>query len=484
MAGPLAAAENHAAQRSSLNMRARDFAFPVVLIAAQMLTACSGVNSSVPAIPTNGGEPAGQIKHNSGSGKIQHVIIMIQENRSFDNLFATFPGANGTTYGYYLKKVHGVYKRTKITLKQQALAGGLDFNHAWKYFVADYDNGNMDGFNLEGYNGNNPAGTRMYQYVNTSQIQPYWTIAQQYALADEMFQTQGSGSFSAHQDLIAGATAGTWNSITGSLIDYPNNSTNWGCAAPKGTVTNILTPTQQYLQGQGPFPCLTYPTGTLRDVLDAKGVSWKYYTPKYKSNTSGALWNAFAAIDAVYHGPEWKTNVSMPETNIFNDITNSQLPAVSWLIPDQVNSDHPHQNSSDNGPSWVASVVNAIGTSSYWNSTAIVVVWDDWGGFYDHVPPPQLDYEGLGFRVPMLVVSPYVKAATISHTQYEFGSILKFVEQTFGLSSMGTTDVRATSIGDIFNFKMKARTFQQIQAPRNRAYFLHEPPSNEPVDTQ
>jgi phospholipase C len=453
----------------------------VLLVAA--LTAC-GSPSQSGALPAGSAFSAKAVPH--ASSQIKHVVIMIQENRSFDNLFATFPGVDGATYGYYLKKVKGGgYVRTKIALKQQPLAGGLDFNHGWQYYVGDYDNGNMDGFNLEGYNGNNPAGTRMYQYANPADVQPYWSLAQQYAVADEMFQTQGSGSFTAHQDLIAGATAGTWNSITGSLVDYPSGNKFWGCNAPSGTTTTILTTSLQYLKGQGPFPCLTYPTGTLRDLLDAKGVSWKYYTPKYTANTSGALWNAFAAIDAVYHGPEWKTNISMPETNIFSDITNSQLPAVSWLIPDQVNSDHPHLNGQDNGPSWVASVINAIGTSNYWNSTAVVVVWDDWGGFYDHRPPPSRDNAGgLGFRVPMLVVSPYVPAGTIAHTQYEFGSVLKFVEQTFGLGSLGTTDARATSIGNIFKFKMMPRTFHLIKVQRSRAYFMHEPPSNAPVDTE
>jgi phospholipase C len=301
-----------------------------------------------------------------------------------------------------------------------------------------------------------------------------------------MFQTQGSGSFTAHQDLIAGTTALTYNSITGSLIDYPDNSVNWGCAANPATTTSMLTPAGKYLTGQGPFPCLTYPTGTMRDLLDAKGVSWKYYTPKYKNDTSGALWNAFAAIDAVYHGAEWDTNISKPETNIFTDISNSQLPAVSWVIPDQENSDHPHSLTGKyTGPAWVASVVNAIGTSSYWNSTAIVVVWDDWGGFYDHRPPPFFDQAGgLGFRVPMLVVSPYVPAGTIANTQYEFGSILKFVEGSFGLGSLGTTDVRATSIANVFNFKLKARTFHVIPADRSRAFFMREPPSNQPIDSE
>jgi phospholipase C len=114
----------------------------------------------------------------------------------------------------------------------------------------------------------------------------------------------------------------------------------------------------------------------------------------------------------------------------------------------------------------------------------VIVVWDDWGGFYDHVAPPQLDYTGLGFRVPVLVVSPYAKPWYVSHTQYEFGSILKFIEENFGLGSLGTTDTRATSISDAFNFKGRPRKFAPIPAEYSKSYFLHERPSNMPVDTK
>ncbi|HEU5480269.1 MAG TPA: alkaline phosphatase family protein, partial [Candidatus Tumulicola sp.] len=436
------------------------------------LSACAG-NNSVPG-PQAGVVPAHTAQRGAASSPIEHVVIIVQENRSFDNLFATFPGANGATQG----KMHN---GNVIPLKEKGLPG-IDVNHDSRAYNGDYDGGKMDGFDLELFEGR-AVGKYPYQYVNPADIAEYWTLAQQYALADAMFQTQGSGSFTAHQDLIAGATA---IDSTDSLIDYPNESTNWGCGARTGTKTSLITTQGQYLRYQGPFPCLTYPTGTMRDLLDAAGVSWKYYTPAYKNDTVGALWDAFAAIQAVRKGPEWNTNISKPETNVLTDAANGTLPAVSWVIPDQIDSDHPHSpNGQDDGPSWVANVVNAIGGGSDWNSTAIVILWDDWGGYYDHVPPPFFDNAGgLGFRVPMIVVSPYVKAGTIAHTQYEFGSILKFVEQTFNLGSLGTTDVRATSIGNVFNFKMRPRRFHPIATLHTRAFFLHHPPDDEPVDTQ
>jgi len=470
--------------------------FTSAIVLAVAISGVGGCSGPVPSAPSTGlGAQAGNgVRHQTSP--ISHIVIMVQENRSFDNLFATFPGADGATSGYYLKKVNGKYVRTYIALKESPLPT-LDFNHSWKNYIGDYDNGGMDGFNLAGYDGNNNAGTLPYQYVNPSQIQEYWTLAQQYGLADEMFQTQGSGSFTAHQDLIAGGTHYTYNNHIGSIIDYPNENLNWTCGAQSGTVTSMLTKNGEYLAGGGPFPCFTYATGTLRDVLDAKGLTWKYYTPAYVNDTVGALWNAYGAIQAVYKSAEWPPTskpwdcgngscVTWPETNVLTDISNGQLPAVSWVIPDQVDSDHPHSpKSQDNGPSWVASVVNAIGTSSYWNSTAIVIVWDDWGGFYDHRVPAFFDSAGgLGFRVPMIVVSPYVPANEISNTQYEFGSILKFVEQTFSLRSLGTTDIRATSIGNMFNFQQKARAFHVIPSAHSRAYFLQRPPSNQPVDTE
>ncbi|HKU82171.1 MAG TPA: alkaline phosphatase family protein [Candidatus Tumulicola sp.] len=433
-----------------------------------VLASCAGVQSPS-ALPV---PPGPNLRLHSGSSPIAHVVIVVQENRSFDNLFATFPGADGATQG----KTH---TGQTVTLTAHRLTSNLVLNNGYNAWVTDYDGGKMDGFDLPYVNGHRC--TCAYQYVKKDDIRPYWTMAKQYVLGDHLFQTQASGSFTAHQDLIRGDTD---LSAHEAVIDFPTDGP-WGCDANPSVVTTLLTDQKQYLQNQGPFPCFTWTT--LRDLLDAKGVSWKYYTPTIVTH-GGNLWNAFDAIHDVRYGPEWKTNVSSPETNIFKDITNGSLPAVSWVIPDGANSDHPGQGSfgigKDTGPSWVAQIVNAIGQSDYWGSTAIVIVWDDWGGWYDHEAPPQLDYQGLGFRVPLIVVSPYAKTGYVSHTQYEFGSILKFVEDTFGLGRLGTTDVRATSIGDVFTFKRKPRPFQKIQAKYSRSYFVHEKPSNIPVDTE
>lgn len=395
---------------------------------------------------------------------------MIQENRTFDNLFATFPGADGTTVG-------SMHDGSTRPLQKTSLASVLSPDNSYPSWLTDYDGGKMDGFDLVPVQ--TAPGTYVYQYVDPAQIQPYWALARQYVLADHMFQTQGSGSFTAHQDLIAGGTAIDANH---SVIDFPS-SQPWGCDSPPDTTTSLITQYNEYLPSEGPFPCFTY--RTLRDVLDQRGLSWRYYVPAVGKDFGGNAWNAFDAIKAVRYGPEWGDNVTTPETSIFTDISRNTLPAVSWVIPDFQNSDHPG-NTSDSGPSWVAQVVNAIGKSPAWNSTAIIVVWDDWGGFYDHVAPPgPRAFGGLGFRVPMIVVSPYARYGYVTHKPYEFGSIIKFVENNWNLPSLGTTDVRSGDFtDDVFNFTKKPRKFAPLDAKYSESYFLHQRPSGKPVDDE
>ena len=437
------------------------------------LTGCGGSSTAsfAPSTPALARKTA-----SSTASPIQHIIILVQENRSFDNLFATFPRANGATKGL-MREDQGTVRVVRL------IKGPLvskDISHIHATFLTEYDGGKMDGFGQVNFAGSGgPTGRYTYRYVDPKEIAPYWTLAKRYVLADRLFQTQSSGSFTAHLDLIRGSTKVHSNA---SIIDFPSSEPPYGCDESSGTVTSLIYKGGTEVHGVGPFPCFNWVT--IRDLLDGKSVSWKYYVePPCTHCDGGPIWNAFDAIRPVRYGPEWGTSVSMPETNVFGDITNGSLPAVSWIIPKVGNSDHPG-SPPDNGPSWVAQVVNAIGHSTYWDSTAIVVVWDDWGGQFDHVAPPQLDYDGLGFRVPMLVVSPYARKAYVSHTQYEFGSILRFIEDNWGLGRLNTTDSRANSIDDVFNFSQKPRPFQTVPAAKSLQFFLNEPISDEPVDTE
>jgi phospholipase C len=447
------------------------------------LSACSALGVSVPP----GSSAANAANHArepaSPSTPIQHVIIMVQENRTFNDLFATFYGATATTTGK--ERVDG--KERTIALKKTPLEDHRDLNHLYHAYLTAFDGGKMDAFNeiIASFT-DEPEGSAPYEYVNPSDVAPYWTMAKQYGLANKMFSTQGSGSFSAHQDLIRG---GTEISSTESIIDYPSSSGAWGCDSRPGTKTDLITTKRVYERYKGPFPCTSdFPSSssyeTLADLMNAAGVSWKYYTPEFERNTSSALWNAFDVIAKVRYGSQWGTNVVWPETTIFSDLTSGTLPALSWVIPTEVNSDHP-ASGSDTGPSWVSSVVNAVGASSYWKSSAVIVVWDDWGGFYDPVRPPHLDDQGgPGFRVPMILVSPYVPSGEVSNTVYTFGSIVKFVEDNWNLGSLGTTDGTSTSIANMFDFKLRPRKFKKIDAKYSKAFFLRQKAPQLPVDTE
>jgi len=446
----------------------------LAFIAAFGATGCAGGSSSLPGSASE----ATAIGRDAGSASpIRHVILAIQENRTFNDFFATYPGADGTTTGAVEENAAcKISKNKTIALTENPLVLPWDASHEYRNYVIARDGGKMDGFDLAVFSWGQPECTYPYQYTDPSQIKPYWIIAKQYVLAEHMFSTQGSGSFTAHQDLIRGNTL---ISPGLALVDYPSGEP-WGCDAPTGTVTSLITAGDQLEHKKGPFPCFTYQT--LRDLLDAKSVSWKFYTPAV-SELGGNMWNAYDAIKAVRYGPEWKTNVISPQTQIFSDISNGTLPSMSWLIPDEEDSDHP-ANTSDTGPSWIAGIVNAIGKSKYWDSTAIIVVWDDWGGFYDNLDPKQYSYGELGLRVPALIVSAYAKQNYISQTDYEFGSILKYIENNWNLGRLGTTDERATSIIDCFDYSQKPRRFVAIPSKYSKEYFLRRPPSGLPVDTE
>jgi phospholipase C len=426
----------------------------------------SAVGQALPvALPANG---------NPVHKYISHVVVIIQENRSFENFFAGYPGANAPLQGSAGGRTVSLHAIT---------FNGQDIQHDWSASIADWDNGKMDGFYKYGMKkkGRYPA----YSYVKRSLIRPYWTMAQQYVLADAMFPTEFGGSFTAHLTLVAGTDNLTRNKAE---VNVPSARPD-DCDSPPGTQSSYLTPDRVVHSFEGPFPCFDQ-FKTMAEVLDGAGVSWKYYATEL---IGAGMWSPFEAIKYVRYGQDWNKDIIAPQTQVLSDAANGQLASVSWVSPSVTDSDHPEAKS-DTGPSWVASVVNAIGESPYWKSTAIVVLWDDWGGFYDNAPPPQLDYRGLGIRVPCLIISPYAKESSsgqgyVSHTQYEFGSILKFIEEAYNLPSLGSTrngytDQRANSIEDSFDFTQRPRRFTPIPSKYPMSQFLHEPPSHAPVDTE
>ncbi|HTA40171.1 MAG TPA: alkaline phosphatase family protein [Candidatus Acidoferrales bacterium] len=449
-----------------------------VALAAVVLTNCSGSTQSggpTGALPAAAMPAAGQPVGNY----IKHLVIIVQENRSFDNVFYGFPGEDTPAFGNMLTSRDPHASVVKVRLRAVPF-GKQDECHGYVCGLLDYDHGKMDGFGLPLLNPGEPAGRRPYTYLPRVQVAPYWAMAKQYVLADRMFSTQFDASFVAHLDLIASTSS---VASAASIVGLPT-AVPWGCGAPVGTKTSLLRP-GRLISNDGPFPCFTQ-FATLADTLDAAGLTWKYYAPA--AGTPGALWSIFQSIDRIYHGPEYEENVISPQTRVLQDAAAGNLPSVSWVVPDSADSDHAGI-STNRGPSWVASVVNAIGTGPQWNSTAIVILWDDWGGWYDHVVPPQRDFRGLGIRVPCIIVSPYARKGYISHTVYEFGSVLHFAEQAFNLPSLGPnrlggapndrgyTDVRGASFADAFDFTQKPRSFTPIPQPFPIDAFRNEKPS-------
>lgn len=452
--------------RGKLLTRAASAALTVSALLA--VVAASGCSSH--SQPVSNFEPSLAVLHKTPVRQhLKHVVIIVQENRSFNNIFMGFNGATSATEGTE-------HDGTVVRLHESSFKGS-DVDHTWNDGIHDWDNGKMDGFDT-----NLPGGTFAYAYLARKYVKPYWAMASQYVLADRMFATEFGASFTAHLDLIAGTTNLSPNLA---IADIPLGNP-WGCDASNGTVVSAVKKDRTWLAYGGGFPCYTQ-FKTLADTLDAAHVSWKYYAVS-NAIFGGKAWSSFASVKKVRYGPDWDANVVTPQTSVLTDAADGNLADVSWVTPSTRDSDHAGSNS-DTGPSWVSAVVNAIGESPYWNDTAIVVLWDEWGGWYDPVSPPQLDFRGLGMRVPCIVISPYAKAHYVSHTRYEFGSVLKLVEHVFGLPSLasyatgsGYTDARANSMLDVFDFKQTPRKFVRIDAPYPASHFLYERPSFEPPD--
>jgi phospholipase C len=455
----------------------------LIAISALVVAFCAGCSSgmsSSSSIPQSEVPPAiSPTQRSLASNYIKHVIVIVQENRSFENFFAGYPNADAPTSGYGLK--HG--KRVKITLHQDTFQVEPNLEHLYPASIIDWDNGKMDGFSKWGPSGKNVA----YAYIERSQVQPYWDMAQQYVLAAHMFPTEFGPSWTAHITLVAGTDNIIQNPLQ-ALADFSDGAYN-SCDSPRGTKTTVINQQRQESQFTGPFPCFTQ-FNTIAQDLDQNGISWKYYVDVIKH---AGIWSPFEAIQYVRRGPDWQKDMVQPETQVLTDAQNGNLAQVSWVTPNHDDSDHPGSHS-DKGPSWVSSIINAAGQGPEWGSTAIVLLWDDWGGFYDNAKPPVEDFRGLGIRVPCLIISPFAKTNYVSKTNYEFGSILKFIEEVYNLPTLselsgssawqGYTDTRANSLDDSFNFTQPARKFKRIHAKYPADYFLTMPRSDLPVDTE
>jgi phospholipase C len=310
-----------------------------------------------------------------------------------------------------------------------------------------------------------PASIRAYGYVPQSEVKPYYKMAEQYTFADATFQTNEGPSLPAHQYLVSG----TSTTYDGSPYRVSENTGKHlgGCDSPAKTRVPVIN--QRGQENKKVFPC--FDRRSIFTLLDAAGISWKYY----QDRPGPGLWHAVDALKPIWSNhQEYRSNVVTNPSQVLTDISNGNLASVVYVTPTAKASDHPVVTDGT-GPSWVASVVNAVGKSPYWKSSAIIVTWDDWGGWYDHAKPMIRQPYELGFRVPMLVISPYARTGYVSHVRYEFGSILKFIEETFAMPSLGTTDTNANDLSDCFTFGAGPRVFTPIAAEYSARYFLAQP---------
>lgn len=450
--------ERHAWQMEELkaapiSCHAPLYAFHLSFLAALCLlaglTGCYDFHSATVSPPL----PPAKVFPVSGS-PIEHIVVIMQENRTFDNLFNGFPGADTV--------LSGVSDGVEIPLSSVSIADSRDLNHTHARWWEDWNHGKMDGFAQR----DAKPSTLPYSYVPKSEIEPYWTMATQYTLGDRMFQSNTGPSFVVHQYMIAGQS--------GSAAEDPSGPI-WGCDAPPDSRVALVGPNGTNLPGV--YPCFDYPT--IADVLDAKQISWRYYAPASKNKAF--VLSAFQAIHHIRFGDDWRRNVISPQTQILTDIQHGELAQVTWIVPDFAHSDHPGSGSNE-GPDWVASIVNTIGESQFWSSTAIFITWDDWGGWYDHVTPPKIDNMGLGFRVPLIVVSPFARQGYVSHQVHEASGFITFIEDNFGLQNLGTRDVKADDFSDCFDYRQTLVPFTMIRTRVTVESLLHEESTGPPDD--
>ena len=357
---------------------------------------------------------------------IRHVVVIVQENRSVDYMFNGYPGADTVTIDPYTNRI----------LQPVSMIANCPLSVTHENFVADYDDGKMDGFARNGL----PKGCTPYGFAPHRQTMRYWGLAASNVLADESFESVQSDSFSAHQYLYAGRSC-SYPADIDCMVDNPNGPAY--CGAPKGTKVHEMDMNSAYpgtFGREGP-PCKAYANTIVDEALAAK-LSWRYYT-----YDEGSLWAGPTADSRCWKAPACAANIIVPPATVLHDIARHQLSSLVFVTPETDESDHPDAMTDPTaGERWVASVVNAIGRDPhYWPNTTILLTWDDSGGWYDHVVPPQAPfYEDpleYGFRVPLVVVSAYVKPGAVDHTTRNvYGGILRYIESTFGLASLQQVD--------------------------------------------
>jgi phospholipase C len=470
-----------------------------VLLLASLLAACD--SSSKPPKLVAGG-PSGSYVVTAGIHKIKHVIIVMQENRSFDSYFGTYPGVDGLKFradGLAAVCVPSPRGCVRPYHDISDVNGGGP--HGEPNAVADVNHGKMNGFVMQRdeasktcTNPDDPKCRRgsypdVMGYHTAAEIPNYWKYAQDFVLDDHMFEPVKSWSLPDHLYMVSAWSAKCRN------------------RSPMSCANDIM----------GPYSVNQFDNAVREEVLDGRTdidlawtdltwlmythhVSWRYYVqngyqpdcdddsdetckPVRQSAATPGIWNPLPLFGDVQHDHQ-QGNIQVL-SDYFQAAASGRLPAVSWIVPSQNDSEHPPA-SVHQGQAYVTAIVNAAMQSPDWKSTAIFVSWDDWGGFYDNVVPPRVDQNGYGLRVPALTISPYARHGYIDHQVLSSDAYLKFIEDDFlgGARLDPRTDGRPDPRPDVREDERilgnLAQDFDFSQAPRQPVLLPTNPPTDSP----
>jgi phospholipase C len=374
---------------------------------------------------------------------IKHVVVIIKENHTFDNYFGQFPGAEGTTT---CQTTQGVAKAG-----QAPDSTPRDMCHEHNCALADWNNGKMDGW-LTGPSAANSSqnGDNLFcaQY-NEAGIPNYWAYAKKYALADHFFANVLGPSFPGHSFFLAAQAGWAYDNPSNTLPPY------WGCDESSYQVPTLASGSCTVSQVA---PCFDIPS--VPDLLPAPA-DWKFYGSNWY--VLPEIWSMFDAIKSIRYGSGWNNVVNANQFD--SDIAAGKLPAVTWLVNQDLADEHPQIGGVCTGENWTVGHINTLMNSPYWKDTVIFFTMDDFGGWYDHVPPPrqygcaQQPY-GLGFRLPLIAISPYVKPGVYKNVA-EQASVVKFILKNFKAPKFladidpAAQDKQANDLMDMFDWNQK-----------------------------
>ncbi len=412
-------------------------------VAGGVLFSCTGgkvihaVSDATPAIDTR--------------WPIKRVLYVMMENRSFDNLFGRFPGVNGARVGVKWGQ------ETPLIRCLDWLPG--DLPHDYAAALNCLNDGKLDGFAGGAY-----GDPWSYSQFQEEQLPNYWSWAREYALSDNFFASALGPSYPNHFFFIAGQSGGVIDNPENieARVDGAKKFKSWGCDALGDDVFVMVK------DGQGNLTkhdtCFQFKT--VGEQLTEIGVDWRYYSAA--PGQVGYFWNAFNAVDGVFHTELWRKHAANSVDRLIDDIETNALPAVTWVTPQFALSDHPPASSSF-AHNWLTDVVNAVMKSDMWEHTAIFITWDEWGGFYDSVMPPVINEVSLGFRVPLLTISPYARRGLIDDEVGEFSTPLRFIADNWGLSYLTPRIANTHNFEHVFDFSAKPRA-PEIASQKAKTY--------------